>query len=236
MINLIKYDWLRRWKFFLAGILVFVGVNWNIFNRISHGLGPNFITAILILFLCILSAALILDHIGRLYRTLFTDEGFTELTLPLNSYQLLGAKLLAVTLECIGVMVIVGMVAYFDLRYADLLFSNFNMIPLTGEILWELIQAAGFFLTGYLTFILMVYLSLTLAKSLFASFKHGRFIAFLCFLALGKILESASNLLNFSANLPDPGIFTSVDWLSVLVLIGVLFAGTGFLLDRKVNL
>jgi hypothetical protein len=79
MINLIKYDWLRRWKFFLAGILVFVGVNWNIFNRISHGLGPNFITAILILFLCILSAALILDHIGRLYRTLFTDEGFTEL-------------------------------------------------------------------------------------------------------------------------------------------------------------
>ena len=139
-------------------------------------------------------------------------------------------------MECIGVMVIVGMVAYFDLRYADLLFSNFNMIPLTGEILWELIQAAGFLLSGYLTFILMVYLSLTLAKSLFASFKHGRFIAFLCFLALGKILESASNLLNFSANLPDPGIFTSVDWLSVLVLIGVLFAGTGFLLDRKVNL
>ena len=236
MINLIKYDWLRRWKFFLAGILAFVGVNWDILNRINQGLGPRFITVILIFLLCILSTALIWDHMGRLYRTLFTNEGLTELTLPLNSYQLLGAKLLAIAMECIGVMVIVGMVFYFDLRYADQLIANFNMISLTGEILWELIQSAGFFLTGYLTFILMVYLSLTLAKSLFASFKHGRFIAFLCFLALGKILESASNLLNLYADIPGSDIITSTDWLAVLVLIGGLFAGTGYLLGRKVYL
>ena len=91
MINLIKYDWLRRWKFFLAGILAFVGVNWDILNRINQGLGPRFITVILIFLLCILSTALILDHMGRLCRNLFTNE-FNGIDPASNSYQLLGAK------------------------------------------------------------------------------------------------------------------------------------------------
>lgn len=34
MLNIIKYEWLRRWKFFLAGLAVFTLANIDLVSRI----------------------------------------------------------------------------------------------------------------------------------------------------------------------------------------------------------
>lgn len=239
MLNFIKYEWLRRWKFFLAGILVFIAVNVDLISRMISKMSPNFISVILVALLFALCVALVLDHIGRMYRSLYTDEGFMEFTLPLNGYQMLGAKLLAVVLECAAVMIIVGLVTYVDLMYMEKTIIDLQLPQFTWEIFLNILQVTGLALAGYITFMLMVYLSLALAKSLFASFKHGMLIAFGCFLVLGKILELLGDLVNINAGYSTHGPHVMVEttgWLVSAVLIGILFAGTAYLLDRKINL
>lgn len=239
MLNFIKYEWLRRWKFFLAGILVFVAANVDLINQIMHKSNPTTLTAILIGVLFALYVALVFDHIGRLYRSLFTDEGFLELTLPLSGYQLLGAKLLAVVLESIAVMVLIGVVGYVDLLYLVKLVPNAQLPPLTGEIFMKILQVLGLILGGYILLLLTIYLSLALAKSIFASFKHGKLIAFGCFLVITKGIEFLGDLLNVNTGYSthEPAvIMATTDWLIVIVLIGALFTGAAYLLDRKINL
>jgi len=239
MLNFIKYEWLRRWKFFLAGILVFVLADLDLFSRIISQESPNYISVILIALVFTLSAALVVDHLGRLYRTLFSDEGFTELTLPLSGYQLLGAKLLAIFLECVAVMTIVGIVAYFDAIYVDMIALNWQLPSLTWEIGLEVLKGLGFILGGYIILVLMVYLSLALAKSIFATFKHGILIAFGCFIVLAKVVDYLGDILSVSARYYLHGsvaFMTTTDWLIIIVLIGLLFISTGFLLNRKMNL
>lgn len=241
MLNFIKYNWLRRWKFFLSGTIVFLLVNLDLFSRLTNKLSPNIISVVLIVLLFGLGAAFVLDHMGRLYRTLFSEEGVSELTLPLSGYQLLGAKLIAVILECVAVMIIVGFVAYIDLKYVETIVPKvqLTLASLTGEHFLELLQIVGLMLAGYITFILMVYLSLALAKSLFASFKYGKLIAFLCFLVIGKLIEYTGNLMQIHSSYGVYGtniVVAAADWLIIIVLIGILFTATAYLLDRKINL
>jgi len=239
MLNSIKYDWLRRWKFFLAGIVVFLIVNADLIFHFVHKKDPNLMSAFFWALLFGLCVALVIDHMGRLYRSLFTDEGLLDFALPLNGYQFLGAKLLAVVFECIAVVLLGGTVLYFDLKYAESIYKNLHLPPLTGEIFIEIFQVAVLLIAGYLIFILMVYLSLALAKSIFAPLKHGKLVAFLCFLAIGKIMDVLSDILGISSSyiIHGPGvIIASTDWLVVAVSIIVLYTGTAYLLDRKVNL
>jgi ABC-2 type transport system permease protein len=238
MFKLIKYEWLRRWRLFLAGTLVFVLTDVDLFSRIVTKENPNFISVILIALLFALGALLVLDHMGRLYRSLFTNEGYTDLTLPLNGYQMLGAKFLAVVLECVAVMVIVVLVGYADMMYIARTNPNWQMPVLAGSDFVEMLQVLSVILGGYLIFILMVYLSLTLAKSFFASFKHGMLIAFICFLLIAKALEYVNKLLSIGAGYIVPGVNVVAaipDW-GVAVIIAVLFTATAYLLDRKINL
>jgi hypothetical protein len=239
MFNLIKYDWLRRWKFFLAGIVTFLAVNFDLTIRIPRQQSPSKFSAILCSLLFALVLLLLLDHIGRIYRPLFTDEAFWELTLPLNGYQFLGAKLLAVSIELAAAMLLVALVAYFDVMYISKTLAVWQFIPITGELVLELLQVMGLGLGGYLMFLLMVYLSVALAKSLFAPFKHGKLISFGCFLVIAKIIDIIMDWWNVSRGwgIHQPGlIIATEEWLFLMVIIGILFAGTGYLLDKKINL
>lgn len=239
MLNLIKYEWLRRWKFFLSGIIVFLAANIDQISRLTKRENPSILTGALIAILFALWVALMIDHLGRLYRTLFTDEGLLELTLPLNGYQFLGAKLLAIALEFGAVMIFVAFVAYLDLMYINRAITEWQLAPITGELVLEALQVMGLSLGIYLMFILIIYISLTLAKSLFASFKHGKLIAFGSFLIIAKIVDYVMNLWNVKNgyNIHQPGFnIAASEWMFIIVIIGLLFSGTAYLLDRKVNL
>lgn len=262
MFKLIKYDWLRRWKFFLAGIITFLLANVNLMssytrqarhtNKATVSLESTLIdftfhasetlSAILIGLCFALTIVLFIDHIGRLYRTLFTDEGYLEFALPLRGYQLLAGRLLAVVCECIGVMAIIGITLYLDALYL----SKTKPIPVKVSISWQegmtLVQLILLLVAVYVTFLLMVYLSMTLAKTLFASFKYGKLVAFLCFLVIlviseiiGTAMGQISDRLAGTGHLPELIVNNSELFLLAAILI-TLFLSTSYLLDRKINL
>lgn len=241
MLNFIKYEWLRRWKLFLAGIIVFLVADMDLVNRLITKESPNVFSVMLTAILFTLFAALVFDQLGRLYRSLFTHEGFMVLTLPLSGYQLLGAQVLAVVLECIAVMVYVGLVGYLDLMYVARTVPGWQLTPLPGGFFLQILKGGSLALGGYIIFILMIYLSLALAKSIFASFKYGKLIAFGCFLLIAKGIGYLGKLLrisgNYNCNIQWPNLtMATTDWLVIIVLIGILFTGTGYLLDKKIDL
>lgn len=245
MFSLIKYDWLRRWKFFLAGIVTFLAVNFDLVFRIPRQQGPGKFSVLLCSLLFALVLFLLLDHIGRIYRPLFTDEAFWELTLPLNGYQFLSARLLAVAIELAAVILFVALVLYLDLMYLNRILLDWQLASITGELLLNFLRFVGFALGMYIIFMLMVYLSLVLAKSLFGSFKHGKTIAFGSFLVIAKIVDYLMNFwqVNSRYGINNPGFNITVgfnvaswEWLMLIVVIGILFGTTAYLLEKKINL
>lgn len=261
MFKLIKYDWLRRWKFFLAGIITFLLANVNLMssytrqarqaNNVTVALEPQAgaidfsfnasetLSAILIGLCFALAIVLFIDHIGRLYRSLFTDEGYLEFALPLRGYQLLGGKLLAVIFECIGVMAIIGITLYLDALYL----SKYKPFPIGVSISLQegmtLVQLILLLVAVYVTFLLMVNISMTLSKTLLASFKYGKLIAFVCFLAISEIINIVSEQIRArlagAAHLPELIVNSSELFMLAAILI-TLFLSTSYLLDRKINL
>lgn len=264
MFKLIKYDWLRRWKFFLAGIITFLLANVNLMgsytrqarhtSNVTVTLEPQAgaidfsfnasetLSAILISLCFALAIGLFIDHIGRLYRSLFTDEGYLEFALPLRGYQLLGGKLLAVIFECIAVIAVICITLYLDALYL----SKSEPLPVRVSISWQegmtLVQLILLIVAVYIAFLLMVYLSMTLAKTLFASFKYGKLVAFLCFLVIlviseiiGTATDQISDRLTGTVHLPEM-IIGGSELLIVAVMLVVLFLSTSYLLDRKINL
>lgn len=236
MLSYLKYEWLRKWKYFLAGTLLLFVVNMDLVNRVVHRESPNFVSVILIVLLWVLGAALVMDHIGRLYRSLFTDEGLLEMTLPLGGYKFLGARLLVVVLESVAVIGILGAVAYIDAVYL----TDWQLLPLTWGDFMDGLQVVVFMLMAYLTLVLMVYLSLTLAKSIFAAIKYSKLIYIVSFILIAKGIARLISLfsMKFGLNSYKPEIFMPIPNISIiaLVIIVLLFIVTGYLLDKKLNL
>lgn len=246
MFNLIKFEWIRRWKFFLSGIIVFLAVNIDMiisFTKQQQNLAPLTVALTVILFAFWM--ALVFDHMSRIYRTLFTDEGLLELTLPLNGYQFLGAKTVAVAVELGVVMLFVALVAYLDLMYINRVIPDWQLTPITGELVLKFLQLMALGLGVYITFMLMVYLSLVLAKSLFGSFKYGKIIAFGSFLLIVKITDLLMSFWHVNSNYDIHGSgfnvafgfnIASQEWFLLILIISILFGSTGYLLDKKINL
>lgn len=240
MFKLIKYEWLRRWKLFLAGIVTFLAANISLFNSFRQDAGnPGTVTVVLISLCFALAVVLFIDHIGRLYRTLFTEEGYLELSLPLGGYRFLGAKLLAVILECIALMALIGATLYLDALYL----AKIGEYPISFSISWsegmDVAQGLLMLLAAYITFLTTVYLSMTLSRTVFASFKRGKLIAFGCFLAISWLLEKThlalSPFTESATDLPDI-LYSGTDWVITVAMLLVLFLSTSYLLDRKINL
>ncbi|NLC76870.1 MAG: hypothetical protein GX750_04540 [Clostridia bacterium] len=240
MLKLIKYEWLRRWKLFLAGIVTFLAANMSLMSNLMQGAeNPRTLTAVLIGLCFALSVVLFIDHVGRLYRTLFGDEGYLELAVPLRGYQLLGGKLLAVIVECIAVIGIIILTIYLD----ALFIAKAEALPFGFSLSFSEVLTAGqlvlMLLSAYIGFLTTIYLSMTLAKTVFASFRHGRLIAFGCFLAISWLLEKThlalSPFTESATDLPDI-LYSGTDWVITVAMLLVLFLSTSYLLDRKINL
>ena len=240
MLNLIKYEWLRRWKFFLAGIVIYIAANVNLVSNATQQADPTTLTVILISLCFALSVVLFIDHVGRLYRSLFSDEGYLEFSLPIRGYRFLGGKLIAVIFECIAVIAIISITIYLDVLYL----AKTGPHPVNFSFVLEewltLVQLILLLLAVYISFLLTVYLSMTLSKTLFASFKHGKLIAFGCFLAITKVIDivtqqPVSSFEELPIQMSDV-IFSGADWLTTGAVMIVLFLSTSYLLDRRINL
>lgn len=244
-INIVKYEWLRRWKFFLAGLTVFCLVNID-FGRMVISKGqPNIITAFLFAVLWAMVGVLVFDHLGRLYKPLFKEEGTFLFSTPLSGYRILGGKILAIALEYIGVAVFVAIVFSIDYFVMSRYLSGIQ-IPdgfSLNLILTRGIQIQILLLLGYLSFLLTAFLSMVLAKSIFASTKYGGLLSFIFFIVITQVFRPLSAILgelgiNHVSISPEAVGFTEA-WLTgtvfIVVTAAVLFVATGYLLDKKVN-
>lgn len=243
MLNLIKYDWMKRWKLFLAGLMVFIFLNLDLLYRTISQSDPNAITAIFVLVLFVMSVALFFDHVGRIYRSLFKEEGQLLFSLPINGYRFLGGKMLAVIMESLALMLLVGVTLYLDFKIIKFFLPGFlPQLTLTSNItlthFGQGIEILGLILLSYLGFLLMVNLSMVLVKSIFSSNKHGILLSFIFFLILTKIFSFFSSAFTLITNYPFNGSSTGMgeSWLITGIFVLLIFAATGYLLDRKINL
>ena len=94
---------------------------------------------------------------------------------------------------------------------------------------------------GYLVFVLMVYLAMTLARSIFSVFKYGKILSFIFFIVLSKVVTEFTltfyDLINLDVSTAigfNPNIAGFL--LTNTIVFIMLFIATGYLLDRKINL
>jgi len=245
MLNIVKYDWLRRWKFFLAGLVLFAVVNVDLVVRLIIDGEPSLFSGILIGALFIMVGILIFDHLLRLFKPLFTDESTFVFSTPVNGYNYLGGKLLAVALECVGVALFVALVSSIDYLVLRMHFAPLQMsadFPL-HLILTRGSQLGSLMLLGYLSFILSAYLSMALAKSIFSSAKYGGLMAFVFFIFITQVLPplamvlGAGRINHVIVDLETTGFvgFWTISIAFTALTVAMLFAATGYLLDRRVN-
>ncbi len=242
MLSIIKYEWISRWKFFLAGVILFILLNIEIIRNAVNKNAPTVLAGILALILFAMGVALFLDHIGRMYRSLFKEEGYFLFTTPLDGYRILGGKMITVFLEVLGILLFWGGIAYIDYQILapTLPEINFDFI-LNSNGIFTFVGMFFSVIIGYLVFLIMVYLAMTLAKSIFSVFKYGKVLSFICFIVLSKVISEFTsgfyklinlevhNTMNFNAGV---GGFLLIN----TVIFIILFLTTGYLLDRKINL
>ncbi|MBB6217837.1 hypothetical protein HNQ80_003973 [Anaerosolibacter carboniphilus] len=242
MLNIIKYEWISRWKFFLSGVILFILLDIEIIRNATNNSAPTAFAGILVAILFALGIALFLDHIGRMYKSLFKEDGYFLFTTPLTGYSILGGKMVTVFLEILGILLFWGGIAYIDylILSPSLPEINFDLVFSSNHIFTAL-KVVFSIILGYLVFLLMIYLSMTLARSIFAAFKYGKALSLICFIVLSKVITEFStafydltnqgvhNAINFS---PSVGGFMLIN----TIIFIVLFITTGYLLDRKINL
>ena len=192
--------------------------------------------------------------IQRFYKGLLGDEGYLMHTLPVKPWQLIGAKLLcAVVTTFLSVVVaILSVLVIFPwgreefqeifqaLRYV---FTHWNIQATHGVIgaLEFCLMVMCSFATGYL----QIYLALSIGHLFNKNRVAMSVIAFIAvnaaMSALGNIvLPPLNNVLNgIVGNWDTPASYHSTVWIVIageLVLCAIYFAGTEFILRRKLNL
>lgn len=192
--------------------------------------------------------------IQRFYKGLLGDEGYLMHTLPVRTWQLIGSKLLcAVVTTFLSVIVaILSILVIFPWGREEFreifqglgyIFSHWNMQATHGVlgILETCLLIMVSFATGYL--------QLYLAMSVGHLFNKNRVaMSVIAFIAINTIVSTLTGtllsplfdtLFDFMRGLSGAASFHSVVWIAMageLILCALYFAGTEFILRRKLNL
>ncbi len=234
MLNIIKYDWMKRWKFFVSGIILFLYVNFSMWN--GH---TNSVSVMLTIALGVMVIGLVIDQVGRIYNVLYSDEGMLVFSAPMSGFKLLAAKLIAVVLECIGVLAVISITSYvnFSIFYEQMGFQS-GVIMFANEdivrLLPTVINITAFLLVGYIAWILIFHLATILTKSVFSFVKYGKLLTVVLFLLLNEITLRVIDVIGIVHNYNTAiGI---QEWSILLMLVAIYYGASGYLLDRKLNL
>ncbi|TCO74783.1 hypothetical protein [Marinisporobacter balticus] len=250
MLKIIKYEWMHRFKFFLAGFVVCILLNIelvrNIINKNQGHQGTILYVGILIALAFAFGIGLGIDHIRRMYKSLFTEEGYFLFTTPLSGYGILGGKLITIILECLGITFLGGILFFIDYK---ILLNRFPEIEITSEIPAEIvINLFKFFmliLFGYITLLLMIYLAMVLARSIFSAVRYGKLLSFIFFIMIAQVVGKITSYIGKAtetvvyvemygdAHFPT---VTNEYFLLQICIVGALFMITGYLIDRKINI
>lgn len=260
--KLLKYDFrsmFKQFAFIWPAALALALVNHFTVNGLdsTSTVGETTAGVSMLVYVAILMAMFIVAlvfAIQRFYRGLLGDEGYLMHTLPVKPWQLIGAKLLcavvttflSVVVAILSVLVIVP----WSLEDLQVLFKGFQY--LFGH--WDLEVTRAFL--GLLELLLLMlvssatgFLQLYLAMSVGHLFNKNRVaMSVVAFIAINAVM---STLLSTVVPGLDPiirpllngqsgqSLYHRSMWLAIageLVLSAIYFAGTEFILRKKLNL
>lgn len=260
MLNLIKYEFIRKSKLlgvFLAVVLILDAVS-LIRLQISDLAGEYQIAVLGTFFALLIWACFILyvvDVTVMYSRDLDNKTGYMFFMTPNSGFKILGSKVIAGILEGImlAVIYLLLLVVNFMGFYGDILrafisesdvFSVYlNSIHLQGyELIWSIVLCAITLFIGIVTFVLMIYAAISIRKSILANKKFGGLISFVFFLLLFWLSSKAAEPFTH-AFVYNPITAAAPNYSSLLIQIviqlvlgGIFFGLSGYLLDKRMDL
>lgn len=252
--KLMKYEFKATSRTFLPIYiaLVLVAVINRIFRMGNIDIGFGVSTLVLFGLFMALGILTLIMIIQRFNKNLLGDEGYLMFTLPVNSMQLIGSKLMTSLVwtiisgivACVTFIILVGDVTFFydTITNWDVLWDTFMQNTQQGNLILDIILPMVAILTtmllSYISFILKVYLSLAAAQLPIFN-KHRGIISFIVFFVINAVVSMVGRLALICVPVSIMSNFSSV--LSIIMLGSaimaiLLFLGTKYILDKHLNL
>ena len=257
MFKLVKFEFLRkRMTFAIAGGLAVLAQLYALYQyfKLDTGvrqyLGGDIFGVFMGLTLFGLAIVYFIDIILLFKDDLFKQEGYMLFMTPVNGYGILGSKLVFALLE--GLVIAMFYVLLFVLNFNIMHVGNFSLslADIDTVFITTSLKALTLGVLGLVEFALTVYLSFALFKSLFNNTRMKGLITFAIFIGVNivksNIVSMVGNLIgaNFetvhisSVNMAVESVNIAINYGLVALLVSaiILFIGTGYLLENKINL
>ena len=262
--KLLKYDFrsmLKQFAFIWPAALALALVNHftiNSFVTSTSAVGETTAGIAMLVYVAILIAMFVIALVfacQRFYKGLLGDEGYLMHTLPVKPWQLIGSKLLcavvttflSVAVSLLSVLVLLPweketFQEIFEGLHYVFTHLNIQTVHVIAGFLEFCLMMMMSFAVGYL----QIYLSMGVGHLFNKNRTIATFVAFIVINAvvtglLGRFLSPAFDLVfeNVSLIVDSSARFHSVMWIAIaseLVLCAAYFAGTEFILRKKLNL
>ena len=259
MLNLIKYEFIRKYKLIAGTIITALAL--NVF-LITRGIGGS--ATFLVLLPLVLSVLFIADIVKMYSDDLNNKTGYMLFMTPNSGYKIISSKVLTAVLEGFALLFIYLIFLLFNGAYIAVSMGNeidFSQIIkvvnnlLSGSLGFNLGHISVFLLaalTFIIAFITTVYTAMTIRKSIFSEIKFGGLFSFIIFLLINWGLSFISDKF-FEIITP---YYDSIDIVSstgriaagelamillpmivVLIVQAIALTGiSGYLLEKKINL
>lgn len=259
MLNLIKYELIKKYKLFSIAIIFSLGLNVYLLTQ-----GPGGSIAFIALFPMIAGILYIVDVIRMYSEDLNKKSGYMLFMTPNSGYKIIISKLITSVIEGFAILLIyfifilINGVNIIISSGAEIDYSQIIMVVdslLSGSIGISLGHIFVFLfavLTFIIAFITTVYASMTIRKSIFSEVKFGGLLSFVIFMLLnwlltslsGNFFETISPYYESISNSMSAGRISTADLAMVMLpMIGVsifqivvLTGASGYLLEKKINL
>lgn len=249
MLNLIKYEFLKKYRMFMVVIITTILA--DIFISLKFGdLGLSVFAGILSVGLFILYAV---DVIQMYSQDINKKTGYMIFMTPHSGYTIIGSKVITALLEGLGMLIFFILIVtlnsaiiYGPSNFFEINFYNLNLSYKDAIISIFIILTTTLLFS--IQFLLTIYSSITIRKSVLANVKLKGLISFGIFILLnyivGKVYTIPYRLFDSSKYENMINIPSSIELLKLLtpamltaaVLCIVLSFLSGYLLEKKINL
>ncbi|TCK90562.1 hypothetical protein EDC19_2331 [Natranaerovirga hydrolytica] len=246
MLQLLKYEFYKKWKLFLIVICILALAQGIILYQLL--VKDNWVASLAIFTTIGYAGAIFIfiDSILSYSKELNNKSGYMLFLTPRNTYQILGSKVLISFIE-----LIIGFVIFVSIGYINYgIFANvFTEVFEFGDFVISFAEGA-FILKDILTFIFLAlmqwfnviitaYLSITLSTTLLSQSKLKGLISFILFFVISYFI---SYIINFARDLLTEVTalsFSSISMISTVILLitsFILYILSAKLLNKYVNL
>lgn len=267
MFKLIKYELKSMYKSIL-GIVIAIGVLSmlsGIIFFVPDEKAKIIYTLINSLILLVIGIAtfviLFINCIKSMSKYLYGSDGYLMFTTPQSGYSIIGSRLIVSLIQIAVVLAAFLVFVYFTLIKGFMSIANlegmYDIVINAFDINWQVtIIFILDFILGFVSFLLTVYFSMILGKSIIPIRKHEKLVGFITFIVINSLLNymsyKISRLITIdipingicSANGSIGSIFINNNVLSIgfsstifnIIVCIIFFFASSYLIDNKIEL